>query len=520
MCVQTPDVNDDAMYLKDEVNPFSLNPPESRDQYFTLPPITKTLRASHSRNVVACDTLSVHPDALGNRYILVVINLFTRFVHLYPVGDKSARTTASCLFQYFASYGLADVFHSDPGSDFMSNVITHLLKWLGIGRTVTLVDNPQANGVERVNQEILRHLRAICADERVKSTWSEPTVLSWIQIILNSFISSGSGYSPYDLTYGNLDTSYFNFPIAAPVEEDEFCSALAENLSNVRTASANYQRTLKKERESCSDPSAEIRFDNGDFVFYIIADKLQRGNKLNSLKKGPYMVIKHPDGSNVVSVRNLISDAIHEFNQKDLEVFTGSLEDAKRLAQLDSDQHEIDCILGYSGEPEKRTSLDFYVLFKDGDKLWLSYSADLALTASFEKFCSDIPCLRIVLLSATAANSLKRQTKLIAADSTLNGAELYINLRTWGSGWYNSLNLPNGFVVNYVYQAKIISINVKKRTYLIKAYIFNTTFEVDNWFISRHGALTFNPDDVLVTLDMCMLFGINTKLVKSSPTHA
>ena len=486
-----------------------------------LPPITKTLRASHSRSVVACDTLSVHPDALGNRYILVVINLFTRFVHLYPVGDKSARTTATCLFQYFASYGLSDVFHSDPGSDFMSKVVSYLLSWLGVGRSVTLIDNPQANGVERVNQEILRHLRAIAADERVKNSWSEPTVLSWIQVILNSFVSSGSGFSPYALTYGNLDTSYFNFPVAAPVEEDEFCSALAENLTNVRLASAKYQSALKKERESRSDPSAEIRFANGDYVFYIIADKLQRGNKLNSLKKGPYMVLKHPDGSNVVTVRNLVSGAIHEFNQKDLDVFSGSLDDAKRLAQLDNDEHEIDCIVGYCGEPEKRSSLEFFVLFKDGDKLWFDYSADLALTAAFEKFCSDIPCLRMVLLSVTAAKSLERQTKLMPADSSLVDTEMYVNLRTWGDGWYRGLNLPDCFATNYVYQAKITSANVKKRTYRIKSYVFNANFEVDNWFMSRHGGQrTLKPDDVLVTLDLCMQYGINTKLAKSSPTHA
>jgi hypothetical protein len=55
----------------------------------------------------------------------------------------------------------------------MSDVITY-------GLMLEVVNNPQANGVERVNQEILRHLRAIAA--RVKNSWSERTVLRCIDV--------------------------------------------------------------------------------------------------------------------------------------------------------------------------------------------------------------------------------------------------------------------------------------------------------------------------------------------------
>ena len=372
----------------------------------TLPAITKTLNAPHARSVIACDTLSVTSDSLGNRYILVVINLFTRFVHLFPVAEKDTRTTATCIFQFYAYYGLCDIFHSDPGSDFMSAVVKHLLTWLGVGRTVTLVNNPQANGVERANREVLRHLQTIVADERVKTSWSDPTVISWIQLIMNSFTHSGTGYSPFTLTYGNLDHSSFEFPIIAPQMADEFCTQLSDNMKVIRSISSEYQSTLKSSRRASSDPIAQTRYEAGDFVFYLLADKLLRGNKLNSLKKGPYLVVTHPANSNVVSVRNLISDAIHEFNQKDLQVFRGTADEAAQLAELDDDQHAVDHIVGYSGDPEKRTTLQFYVLFKDGDKLWLDYSPDLSMTAAFEAYCSGIPCLRIVLLKHDMVKSL------------------------------------------------------------------------------------------------------------------
>ena len=515
------DVNPDADVTMDEVKEFIRDCPVCQKfrlpAHTTIPPITKTLRASHARSVVAADTLSIAPDSLGNKYILVVINLFTRFVHLYPVADKTAKTTASCLFHYFSCYGLSDVFHSDPGSDFTSDVVRHLLQWLGVGKSITLVDNPQANGVERVNAEIIRHLRALVADERVADRWSDPTVLCWIQVIMNSFVCSGSGYSPFDLMYGSLDSAYFNYPITSPVDGDEYSKQLSDNLQLIRTLSSEFQASLKASRESSSDPLAQTRYAHGDFVFYLLDNKLKRGNKLNAMKKGPYMVLQHMDGSNVVSVRNLVTDAIFDLNQKDLQIFRGTLEEAQRMAKLDDDQHDIDRILGYSGDPEKRSSLDFLVLFKDGDKLWLKYSPDIALTSAFEEYCSSIPCLNIVLLSLDMVSSLRSQTKRNPVDVSLANSDVYINLRIWGAGWYNSLNLPYGYEVDYVLQAKVLKVNGKKRVYTILLIVFNGVITVDSWFMHRHGGQrVLKQTDVLVTQSLCQEFKIKPKIQKSS----
>lgn len=39
----------------------------------------------------------------GNRYVLVVINYFTKYLHLYAVPDQCATTVAKCLFEHYVS---------------------------------------------------------------------------------------------------------------------------------------------------------------------------------------------------------------------------------------------------------------------------------------------------------------------------------------------------------------------------------------------------------------------------------
>lgn len=71
---------------------------------------------------------------------------------------KEAITLPHAMMRHFATYGLIDTIISDPGSDFMSQVIAQLNTWLDIRHIVSLVDRHESNGVERLNGEILRHI--------------------------------------------------------------------------------------------------------------------------------------------------------------------------------------------------------------------------------------------------------------------------------------------------------------------------------------------------------------------------
>jgi len=304
-----------------------------------LQPLYRTLKTDHKRKMVGMDTLTVTPpDKFGNKYINTVVVHATKLVGLYPCAEKTALNSALALFEFFATYGVYENLISDPGSDLTSEVVKQLTDWYGVRHVFSLVDRHESNGVEGSNKSILRHLRALVADERIADRWSCPSVLCLVRYMLNSQVNHETGLTPFHAHFGTEDNTYMKLPEAATtiVNAQEFVRLLDEDLRLLWDISKKHQQKLVTKRVGDENPARQNQYQQGDLVLFQRNPTVPLPSKLTLRYVGPYEVLEQV--KNDVHCRHLCMGAVEGFHVERLKLYHGKREDAERVARLDYDR--------------------------------------------------------------------------------------------------------------------------------------------------------------------------------------
>jgi hypothetical protein len=148
--------------------------------------------------------------------------------------------------------------------------------------------------------------------------------------------------------------------------------------------------------------------------------------------------------------------------------------------------------------------MEFEMLFKDGSKQWLAYDfKDLYPTVQYEDYCRSKPELQLLLYPAKEADKILTKWKQEPITLVKPGDKHYVDLRSYGDAWYNTLPLPDidhkTYVLLYEYKKPF----KKGKTYYIQAHepVLNDTFNVSNDFIKRYGSnnnLVPNGTDIIL----------------------
>jgi hypothetical protein len=484
----------------------------------SIQPVIRHLKPEGRRSMVGVDTLTITPpDKSGFKYLVVIVNHFTKFAVLVPTKNKDALTVAHALFTYFATFGLVDCIISDPGSEYENQLLEHLHSWLGIRHRFSLVERHESNGVEGTNKQILRHLRALVLDERVVSHWV--SLVPFIQFMLNSTDNSETGVIPYHAHFGTADETYCRLPLPDSTHEggegdgtvsidpadfdiknmakltQAYLSALDKNLAVLYKISKEYQAKLASERTKDTPPDKQNTYQKGDFVLWQRNPDDPLPTKLTTPFVGPFEVLEQY--KNDVECRHVLHGNIQKFHVSRLKLFHGNKETAKEVAQLDQDQHTIKAIHSHRGDPALRSTMMFKVEFEDGDIRMLPWSKDLFDSLPYESYCRNHPELTSLLYTVELAKSFERDLSKTPITAVKPGDECFVDLRYLGHLWYDEqVPFEDREETYYLLHGRYYTWENKTHTKIsIKFSVLKQVYVVDNIFVQRYGYRRVFPEN-------------------------
>ena len=146
------------------------------------------------------ETTAATKDTPVVKKVLVVVDHFTRYVRVFVIPDRTAKTIAKTLYEdYFSVFGFPSWLMSDGAPGFVSGILTALCDILHVKKLCTSPYHPQSNGaVERTHQSLIRMIGKLNPNR--KHRWLDH--IGSICHAYNTTRSQVTGYSPHFLMFG------------------------------------------------------------------------------------------------------------------------------------------------------------------------------------------------------------------------------------------------------------------------------------------------------------------------------
>ncbi|MCP3660875.1 MAG: transposase family protein, partial [Gammaproteobacteria bacterium] len=155
---------------------------------------------NHVFQRVAVDIAGPFKPSKGKRYLLIVVDFYTKYAECYPMANQEAKTIAKTFFSNFiCRYGVPNELISDCGANFLSDLFRGLLKLIDCSALKTTPLMPSANGqAERSIRSVKNILRSYVY--RANYKWLD--YLSCALFSYNVHQHSGTKATPFRLLHG------------------------------------------------------------------------------------------------------------------------------------------------------------------------------------------------------------------------------------------------------------------------------------------------------------------------------
>jgi len=160
----------------------------------------------------------------GNRYILTMMDRYTRMIKMIPMAECTATTVAIAFKNHWLfNYGIPDSTITDRGTQFTSALFKILGKVLGFQRLFTTAYHPQTNGrLERFHRYLKERLRIIAQSQDLdyfeNDDWD--VFIPNIQFSYNITPHTATNIAPYNMLYGQWIKIPFDQIINSSVSDE------------------------------------------------------------------------------------------------------------------------------------------------------------------------------------------------------------------------------------------------------------------------------------------------------------
>ena len=222
----------------------------------------------------------------GERYVLSIIDCFTKYLILVPLKDRTASTVSKALYErVIVDFGCPRKILSDRGTELAGRIWTDLMDLLWVQRVLTSPYYPQGNGIVECSHHAINNLLRSHMAGKDDGSWVD--LLPGVMLIFNEMTGDHHGFTASQIFWGQSMNLPVDLVHGEPAKESRntggYVKKLQQRLQEIRRTVAPFNRRQEKKKENL--------FKVGELVL-IFQQPMERDYKLSPKWRGPFPIIK------------------------------------------------------------------------------------------------------------------------------------------------------------------------------------------------------------------------------------
>jgi hypothetical protein len=231
----------------------------------------------------------------GNKYVLVVVDHFTKWVEFFPMKDQKAETVANNLLTVFCRHGMPDTILSDQGSNYESGLMNQLWEVLDIHKVRTTIFHAACDGC---SERVIRNLQAMASNYVNENHNDWDILLNKLAFAYNSSVHHTTGASPFELVYGRqpkipIDLVYDDVKLDLNLNEDYALKVQTQLANAFKQVRLNRDIQMNRHKVRLDRQVRAANLNVNDYVWFLnVYKQKEKSTKFCRRWTGPYRITK------------------------------------------------------------------------------------------------------------------------------------------------------------------------------------------------------------------------------------